>query len=135
QLQRREIDFGAETLKERWHGQVERCTTLIPGQHLRDARDVNLPVCALASGQDDNRSGMGRCPAKAQPECQVITPEDDDLPLASILVHDGAPPQQARLAYEPVRINGDSHAGISGTRAQPVGKNIYRRACWHASLA
>src|SRR5439155_3889415 len=78
---------------------------------------------------------MHRCLAKAQPECQVITPEDDDLPLASVLVYDGTPPQQARLANEPIRINGDGHAGIPGTRAQPVGENIYRCACWHASLS
>src|SRR5262245_41801848 len=135
QLQRREIDFRAETLKKRRHGQVERHTALVPGKYLCDARDVNLLACTLASGQDNDRGGMGQYLTKAQPECQVITPEDNDLPLASLLVHDGAPPQQTRLAHEPVRINGDSHASVSGTRAQPISEDIYRCACWHASLA
>src|SRR5262245_48407940 len=58
QLQRREVDFRTETFEERRYRQVERCTTFIPGEHLRDARDINLPVCSLASGQDDNRGGM-----------------------------------------------------------------------------
>jgi hypothetical protein len=78
---------------------------------------------------------MGRCFTKSQSERQVVTTKDHDLPLASLLVHYGISPRQAGLTYEAIRINGDGHPRIPGTRAQPVGEEIYGRACRHAGLS
>ena len=135
QLHWGEVDLWAELLKERRHGQVEWIAPFVSGEHIRDTRDVNLFVRSLASGQDDDRGRMGCSLAKAQPKCQVIPTEDHDLPGASVLVHDRAPPQQAGLTDEPIRINGDGHPCLPGTRTQPVGEDIYGCAWRHTNLS